>query len=96
MVELPAAKPLEWMGNTRRVVQAFPKPVRQVVGQALYAAQIGDKHIDTKPLKGFGGAGVVEVIVGCISIAWRSGGELGAAAPVGLPGLFEKDTPEDK
>src|SRR5882672_11058243 len=62
MVELPAAKPLEWMGNSRRVVQAFPKPVRQVVGQALYAAQVGDKHIDTKPLKGFGGASVVEVI----------------------------------
>ena len=62
MVELPAAKPLEWMGNTRRVVQAFPKLVRQVVGQALYAAQIGDKHVDAKPLKGFGGASVMEVI----------------------------------
>jgi len=59
---LPDAKPLEWMGNTRRVVQAFPKPVRQVVGQALYAAQIGDTHVDTKPLKGFGSAGVVEII----------------------------------
>jgi phage-related protein len=62
MVELPTAKPLEWMGNTRRVVQGFAKPVRQVVGQALYAAQLGDTHIDTKPLKGFGGAGVVEII----------------------------------
>jgi phage-related protein len=62
MVELPTAKPLEWMGNTRRVVQAFPKLVRQVVGQALYAAQIGDKHVDAKPLKGFGGASVLEII----------------------------------
>jgi len=62
MVELPATKPLEWIGNTRRVVQGFAKPVRQVVGQALYAAQIGDTHIDTKPLKGFGGAAVVEII----------------------------------
>jgi phage-related protein len=62
MVVLPTAKPLEWMGNTRRVVQGFPKPVRQVVGQALYAAQIGDTHIDTKLLKGFGGASVVEII----------------------------------
>src|SRR5688572_27555429 len=62
MVELPAAKPLEWIGNTRRVVQSFPKPVRQVVGQALYAAQIGDKHVDTKPLKGFVGASVVEIV----------------------------------
>ena len=44
------------------MVQTFPKPVRQVVGQALYAAQIGDKHVDTKPLKGFGGASIVEIV----------------------------------
>jgi phage-related protein len=50
------------MGNTRRVVQAFPKPVRQVVGQALYAAQTGEKHVDATPLKGFGSASVVEII----------------------------------
>lgn len=63
MVELPVVKPLEWIGNTRRIVQTFSKSVRQVVGQALYAAQIGDTHIDTKPLKGFGGTSVVEIIV---------------------------------
>jgi phage-related protein len=62
VIALPEAKPLEWVGNSRRVVQEFPKPVCQVVGQALYAAQIGDKHQDAKPLKGFGGASVVEVI----------------------------------
>lgn len=62
MIVLPEVKPLEWLGNSRRVVQAFPKPVRQVVGQALYAAQTGDTHVDTKPLRGFGGASVVEII----------------------------------
>ena len=62
MVELPNLKPLEWLGNTRRAVLGFPKPVRQIVGQALYAAQIGDKHHDAKPLKGFGGASVVEIV----------------------------------
>ena len=62
MIELPDTKPLEWMGNARRVVMGFPKRVRQVVGQALYAAQLGDKHQDAKPLKGFGGASVVEIV----------------------------------
>ncbi len=62
MVELPNLKPLEWLGNTRRTVLGFPKPVRQIVGQALYAAQVGDKHQDTRPLKGFGGASVVEIV----------------------------------
>ena len=64
MIALPDTKPLEWMGNTRRAVLGFPKPVRQVVGQALYAAQLGEKHQEAKPLKGFGGARVVEIISG--------------------------------
>ncbi len=32
------------------------------MGYALYLAQQGGKHRDAKPLKGFGGAGVIEVI----------------------------------
>jgi phage-related protein len=31
-------------------------------GYALYLAQLGDKHDQAKPLKGFGGAGVLEVV----------------------------------
>lgn len=32
------------------------------MGYALYIAQQGGKHINAEPLKGFGGAGVVEVV----------------------------------
>ena len=32
------------------------------MGYALWFAQIGDKHPHAKPLRGFGGAGVVEII----------------------------------
>ncbi len=32
------------------------------MGQALLAAQEGRKHPDAKPLRGFGGAGVLEII----------------------------------
>lgn len=32
------------------------------MGYALFVAQQGDKHLAAKPLKGFGGAGVVEVV----------------------------------
>ena len=32
------------------------------MGYALYVAQLGGKHRDTKALSGFGGAGVVEII----------------------------------
>jgi len=33
---------------------------------------------------------------GCVSISWHSSGKLGARLPVGLPGLFEKDTAQGK
>jgi phage-related protein len=55
-------KPIFWIASSRRDIQRFPKPVRRVFGQALYDAQTGGKHPDAKPLKGFGGAGVLEVI----------------------------------
>jgi phage-related protein len=32
------------------------------IGYALHFAQAGDKHPSAKPLKGFGGAGVLEVV----------------------------------
>lgn len=32
------------------------------MGYALYRAQIGKKHEHAKPLKGFGGAGVLEIV----------------------------------
>lgn len=32
------------------------------MGYALYLAQMDNKHLDAKPLKGFGGAGVLEIV----------------------------------
>jgi phage-related protein len=40
----------------------MPKHVRQKTGFALYFAQQGERHESVKVLKGFGGAGVLEVI----------------------------------
>jgi phage-related protein len=37
-------------------------PVQHQVGYAIYIAQRGGKHRDTKVLTGFGGAGVLEVV----------------------------------
>lgn len=36
--------------------------MRFVFGQALFDAQTGHKHPAAKPLKGFGGAGVLEIV----------------------------------
>lgn len=54
--------PLIWVGSSLEDLRSFPDAVRRVMGYALYLAQIGDKHPDAKPLKGFRGAGVLEVV----------------------------------
>ena len=54
--------PVIWLGSTKKAVQSFPLEVRQAVGFALFQAQLGGKHTDTKPLKGFSGASVLEIV----------------------------------
>jgi len=51
-----------WVGSTRTEVRSFPLAVRRSIGIALRAAQQGTMFTNVKPLKGFGGAGVFEVI----------------------------------
>ena len=57
-----ALKPIVWIGSSRRDLKKFPKRVRFDIGQALYAAQMGDTDPAAKPLKGFGGARVMEIV----------------------------------
>jgi phage-related protein len=55
-------KPVVWIGSSKVDFMEFPDEVKRSVGYALYKAQRGDKHVDAKPLAGFGGAGILEVI----------------------------------
>jgi phage-related protein len=58
----PPHKPLEWVGRAHDELMALPVPVRRAVGYALRFAQAGVKPDQVKPLKGFKGAGVLEVM----------------------------------
>ena len=64
MTEGPPAEPkqLEWIGSSKKDLKALPEEVIDVFGYALYLAQTGQKHERAKPLRGFGSAGVLEVI----------------------------------
>lgn len=55
-------KPLFWIASSRDDLREFPQEVRGAMGFALFQAQKGTKHITAKPLKGFGGAGVLEIV----------------------------------
>ena len=55
-------KPILWVGSSREDLRTFPELVQKGVGFALWFAQIGDKHPHAKPLRGFGGGSVLEII----------------------------------
>ena len=62
MKDAPAARVLHWVGGSKRDLMALPDSVIDVFGYALYLAQIGRRHEQAKPLKGFSSAGVLEIV----------------------------------
>ncbi|HWE39392.1 MAG TPA: type II toxin-antitoxin system RelE/ParE family toxin [Isosphaeraceae bacterium] len=70
-VGTPTPRPLFWVGSSRDDLLALPREVRQVFGFALWLAQNGGRHVDAKVLRGFGGAGVLEVVASHHGNAFR-------------------------
>jgi phage-related protein len=64
-------KPLFWIGRSYDDLLACPPEVRRTFGFALGLAQRGGKYIDAKPLKGFGSAGVLEIVENLQSDTFR-------------------------
>jgi phage-related protein len=60
-IELKPLKPVRWIGSSRRDLKTFPKTIQREIGQALYAAQLGDEYPSVKALQGFGGRSVLEI-----------------------------------
>jgi phage-related protein len=55
-------RPVIWIGSSLRDLRAMPPELRRDIGQALYTAQQGETDPAAKPLKGFGGARVMEIV----------------------------------
>jgi phage-related protein len=55
-------KPVHWIGSSKKDLVSLPLPVRRFIGYALQFAQEGKRHDSAKVLKGFGGAGVLEIL----------------------------------
>src|ERR1700675_2570448 len=68
----PEPKPIRWVGTSLRDLRSFPGAVRIDIGHALFAAQQGKTDPAAKPLKGFGGASVLEVVASHHGNAWRA------------------------
>jgi phage-related protein len=55
-------KEIDWIGDSKDNIRGFPEEVKQDIGYALYEAQRGRKPQAAKPLKGFSGAGILEIV----------------------------------
>jgi phage-related protein len=62
MVERLSDKPLFWIGSSREDLKDCSDEVQDAIGYALHWAQRGGKSPDAKPLSGFRGAGVLEIV----------------------------------
>lgn len=54
--------PVIFIGSSREDLRAFPEDVQREIGFAFWRAQLGEKSISAKPLKGYRGAGVLEIV----------------------------------
>ena len=61
-----------WIGSSRRDLREMPQQVRRDIGQALYTAQQGVTDPAAKPLKGFGGTRVMEIVERYRTDAYRA------------------------
>jgi len=65
-------KPVRWIGSSLKDLRAFPAEVRKEVGYAIYAAQKGHTDPAAKPMKGFPGASVMEIVAPFDGDTWRT------------------------
>ena len=83
-------KPLLWVGSSKKDLQAMPDEVQDRFGYALHLAQTGAKHAHAKPLKGFGSAGVLEVVESEAGSTYRAVYTVKVAAAVYVLHCFQK------
>lgn len=87
---LALPKPLIWIASSRDDIGTLPKDVQRTFGFALRLAQMGGKHPDAKPLKGFGGAGVLEVVANDDGDTFRADYTVRLADRVYVLDVFQK------
>jgi phage-related protein len=56
-------KAVHFIGTSRNDLRSFPEEVKHEAGFSIYLAQYGDKAINAVPLKGFGNARMLEIII---------------------------------
>ena len=83
-------KPVHWTGSSLDDLREFPAKIQDDIGYALYVAQMGGKHVHAKPLKGFKGAGVLEIVEDHDGETYRAVYTVRLAAAIYVLHVFQK------
>ena len=83
-------KPIAFVGSALDDLRDCPDEVRSDIGFALWDAQCGGKSALAKPLKGFGGAGVLEIVEAFDGEAYRAVYTVRLAGRVYVLHVFQK------
>jgi phage-related protein len=83
-------KGLVWIASSRRDMRTLPKEVRRTFGVALFAVQGGETPPIAKPLRGFGSAGVLELIEDDAGGTYRAVYTVSFATAVYVLHVFQK------
>jgi phage-related protein len=83
-------KPLYWVGSSLKDLRDSPEEVKDGIGYALELVQRGEKPANAKPLKGFGGASVLEIVEDFDGDSWRAIYTVAIANAVYVLHVFQK------
>jgi phage-related protein len=70
-LETPVLRPVVWLGNSKRNIQAFPEGAQKLIGDELQLIQFGGMPQHAKPLTGVG-SGVFEIALRYDKEAYRT------------------------
>jgi phage-related protein len=83
-------KPVIWIGSSLDDLRRLSGEVQDEIGYALYFAQNGRSHPSAKILKGFGGAGVLEIVANDAGGTYRAVYTVKLAGAVYVLHVFQK------
>ena len=83
-------KPIIWVASAKSDLAALNKGAKQEIGRALFQAQVGQKNEKAKPLKGFGGGAVLEIVEYNVGGTYRAVYTVKFKGVIGVLHVFQK------
>jgi phage-related protein len=92
-IKAPIIRPLVWLGNSRKNIQAFPIEAQKDMGDEIQLIQFGGMPKDAKPFKGVG-SGVFEIALRYDTNAYRAVMAVQVGEKIYVLHAFQKKSPK--